>query len=157
MPRGQRGRPSIRFSPAELAACGAQIALLLSPAVYDRTRPAGQGAGAAALWRRPAPLAAVISDKVHGYDANTVRVLAGHPVRLTLSPGGYSAFGGCADHWGCAQLSARPVDQGHRKWEAGSARDDARAAPGTRGSSTTERRCGCVSYLTNWPGIDAEA
>ena len=54
----------------------------------------------------------MISDKVHGYDADTVRVLAGHPVRLTLSPGGYSAFGGCADYWGCAQLSGRGLSVG---------------------------------------------
>ena len=123
---------AITFSPAELgdlAASGAQIALLLSPAVYARTRPTGQGAGAVALWRgrRPARLvaalaagavlglagaaasAAVISDKVHGYDADSVRLLAGHPVRLTLSPGAYSAFGGCIDEWGCAQLSARDL------------------------------------------------
>ncbi|MCW2935556.1 MAG: hypothetical protein JWM19_6518 [Actinomycetia bacterium] len=124
---------AITFSPAELgalAASGAQIALLLSPAVYARTRPAGQeGAGAVALWRRRKPArlvaalaagavlglagaaasAAVISDKVHGYDADSVRLLAGHPVPLTLSPGAYSAFGGCIDKWGCAQLSARDL------------------------------------------------
>jgi hypothetical protein len=123
---------AIRFSPAELralAACGAQIALLLSPAVYERTRPAGQGAGAVALWRRrrPAPLvaalaagavlglagaaasAAVINGRIRGYDSDTVRVLTRHPVRVTLSPGSYSAFGGCADKWGCAQLSARDL------------------------------------------------
>jgi hypothetical protein len=35
---------AVRFSSVELrtlAACGGQVALLLSPAVYERTRPAG--------------------------------------------------------------------------------------------------------------------
>lgn len=123
---------AIAFSPAELgvlAAAGGQIALLLSPAVYARTRPAAQGAGPVALWRRRRPArrvaaltagavlglagaaasAAVISDEVHGYDADNVRVLAGHPVRLMLSPGAYSAFGGCIDEWGCAPLSTRDL------------------------------------------------
>lgn len=123
---------AIDFSWAELgllAAGGAQVALLLSPAVYERTRPAGGSDGSVALWRRrrPAPLVAVlaagavlglagaaasagvISSRVRGYDSATVRVLAGHPVRLTLGPGRYGAFGGCADEWGCAQLAPRDL------------------------------------------------
>jgi hypothetical protein len=123
---------TVRFSPAELgalAACGAQVALLLSPAVYTRTRPAGQGVGTVALWRRRRPArlvaalaagavlglagaaasAAVISGRIRGYDSDTVRVLAGQPVRVTLSPGSYSAFAGCVDRWGCAQLSAHEL------------------------------------------------
>jgi hypothetical protein len=123
---------AIGFSWAELglpAACAAQVALLLSPAVYQRTRPADQGRGSVALWRRrrPAPLAAalmagavlgltgaaasaaVISIRVRGYHSDTVRVLAGHPARVTLAPGRYGAFGGCADEWGCAQLAPRDL------------------------------------------------
>jgi hypothetical protein len=123
---------AVRFSWVELrtlAACGGQIALLLSPAVYERTRPAGRGTRTVALWRRRRPAllvaalaagavlglagvaasAAVISGRIRGYDSDTVRVLTGHPVRVTLSPGGYSAFGGCVDEWGCAQLSARDL------------------------------------------------
>jgi hypothetical protein len=122
----------IRFSWAELglpAVGGAQVALALSPAVYRRTRPAGQSYRAVALWRgrRPAPLvaaltagvvlglagatasAAVISTRVRSYHSDSVRVLAGHPVVLTLAPGRYGAFGGCADEWGCAQLAPRDL------------------------------------------------
>jgi hypothetical protein len=123
---------AIDFSWAELgllAACGAQVALLLSPAVYERTRPAGRSDGSVALWRRrrPAPLVAVlaagavlglagaaasagvIGSRVRGYDSATVRVLAGHPARLTLAPGRYGAFGGCADEQGCAQVGPRDL------------------------------------------------
>ncbi len=57
---------AIRFSWGELgllAACGAQVALLLSPAVYRRTRPADESHGSVALWRRrrPAPLVAALA------------------------------------------------------------------------------------------------
>jgi len=144
---------AIRFSWADLgllAACGAQLALLLSPAVYQRTRPADERPWPAderpqpadervpladerprnvALWRRrtAAPLVAVlaagavlglagaaasagvISSRVRGYDSANVRVLPGHPVSVTLGPGRYGAFGGCADEWGCDQLAPRDV------------------------------------------------
>jgi hypothetical protein len=123
---------AIRFSWAEaglLAACAAQVALLLSPAAYERTRPARQGSASVALWRRrrPAPLvaaltagavlalagaaasAAVISTRVRGYHSATVRVLAGSPARVTLGPGRYGVFGGCADEWGCDQLGPRDL------------------------------------------------
>jgi hypothetical protein len=36
-------------------ACGAQFALLLSPAVYARTRPAGESSDPAAEWLRHTP------------------------------------------------------------------------------------------------------
>jgi hypothetical protein len=123
---------AIRFSWADLcllAASGAQVALLLSPAVYQRTRPAGRRGRSVALWRRrrPAPLvaalaacavlglagasasAAVISARVRGYHSDTVRVVAGHPVLVTLPAGRYGAFGGCADERGCAQLAPRDL------------------------------------------------
>lgn len=112
-----------------LAAGGAQVSLLLSPAVYQRTRPADHRARAVARWRSgfAVPLvleltavavlglagvaasAAVISSRVSAYHSETVRVLAGHPVVVTLSPGRYDAFGGCLDEWGCAQLSPRDL------------------------------------------------
>jgi hypothetical protein len=123
--------PAIRFSPdpLALAACGAQLALLLSPAVYQRTRPARPGTGRVALWRRRRPArlvaalaagavlglagaaasAALISGRSHDYDSATVRLPAGHPVQVTLAPGSYSAFGGCIDRWGCAGLSPRDL------------------------------------------------
>jgi hypothetical protein len=123
---------AITFSPEQLgtlAALGAQIVLLLSPAVYARTRSSGQDSGTVPLWRgrKPGRLvaalaacvvlglagatasAAVISDKVHDYDADSVRILGGHPVRATLLPGAYSAFGGCIGVLGCVQLSARDL------------------------------------------------
>ena len=99
------------------------------PGRVPATRPAGQSYRAVALWRRrrPAPLvaalaacavlglagasasAAVISARVRGYHSETVRVLAGHPVLVTLPAGRYGAFGGCADEWGCAQLAPRDL------------------------------------------------
>jgi hypothetical protein len=123
---------AISLSWAELgllAASGAQVALLLSPAVYQRTGPAHAGRGSVARWRRgfAAPLVAVlaagavlglagaaasarvISSRVRGYDSATVRVRAGHPARVTLPPGSYGVFGGCADEYGCPQLSPRDV------------------------------------------------
>ena len=46
-----------------LAATAAQLALLLSPAVYRRTRPGGQPGRWVALWRRrtPVPLVAAVA------------------------------------------------------------------------------------------------
>ena len=53
--------------------------------------------------------AAVISIRVRGYHSDTVRVVAGHPVLVTLSPGRYGVYGGCADEWGCDQLAPRDL------------------------------------------------
>ena len=123
---------AIRFSWADLGLLivgGAQVALLLSPAVYRRTRPADRSYRSVALWRRRRPAllvaalaagvvlglagaaasAAVISIRVRSYHSDTVRVLAGHPVLVTLSAGRYGAFGGCADEWGCAQVAPRDL------------------------------------------------
>jgi hypothetical protein len=81
------------------------------------------------LWRRPGPAllvaalvaaallglagaaasAGVISSRMRAYNSDSVRVLAGHPVLVTLSAGRYGAFGGCADEWGCAQLGPRDL------------------------------------------------
>ena len=123
---------AIGFSWAELgilAASAAQVALLLSPAVYRRTRPADQSYGSVALCRRrnsallvavltagavlglagAAASAAVITIRVRGYHSDTARVIAGHPVLVTLSPGRYGVYGGCADEWGCDQLAPRDL------------------------------------------------
>jgi hypothetical protein len=123
----------IHFSWAELgllAAGGAQVALLLSPAVYQRTRPAGQSYGAVARWRgrRPAPLvaaltagvvlglagaaasAAVISTRVRNYHSDTVRVRAGHPVVRTLARSRtVRRVRRLRRQWGCAQLAPRDL------------------------------------------------
>jgi hypothetical protein len=53
--------------------------------------------------------AGVISSRVRAYNSDSVRVLAGRPVLVTLSAGRYGAFGGCADEWGCAQLGPRDL------------------------------------------------
>jgi hypothetical protein len=123
---------AIRFSWAELGvltAVGAQVVLLLSPSVYQRTRPPGRSCRSSALWRRrrPVPLvaalvagvllglagaaasAAVISTRVRDYHSATVRVVAGHPVLVTLAAGRYGVFGGCGDEWGCPQLAPRDL------------------------------------------------
>ncbi|MGD0704844.1 MAG: hypothetical protein ABSA02_33760 [Trebonia sp.] len=123
---------AIRFSWAELGlllAGGVQVALLLSPAVYLRTRPPDQSYRSSALWRRrgPAPLvaaltvgvllglagaaasAAVISGRVSAYHSDSARVLARQPVLVTLAAGQYGVFGGCLDEWGCAQISPRDL------------------------------------------------
>jgi hypothetical protein len=112
-----------------VAALAAQVALLMSPAVYRRTRPGGQPGEMVALWRRrwPGPLvtalaagaalgligaavcAAAIGDRIREYDSATVRVPAGHTVSLLLSPGDYGAFTGCADHFGCPFIKPRDL------------------------------------------------
>jgi hypothetical protein len=114
---------------AMAAALAAQVALLMSPAVYRRTRPGGQPGDTVALWRRrwPVPLvtalsagtalgligavvcAAVIGDRIREYDAATVRVPAGHTVSILLSPGDYGAFAGCDDHRGCPFIKPRDL------------------------------------------------
>ena len=53
--------------------------------------------------------AGVISSRVGAYNSDSVRVLAGRPVLVTLSAGRYGVFGGCADEWGCAQLGPRDL------------------------------------------------
>ena len=123
---------AIHFSWPELGpllAAGAQVALLLSPAVYQRTRPPDQSWRASALWRRrrPAPLvavltagvllglvgaaasAAVIGVRVRSYHSDTVRIVAGRPVLVTLAAGRYGVFGGCGEQWGCPQLAPRDL------------------------------------------------
>jgi len=112
-----------------LADQAAQLAVLLSPAVYLRTRPGGQPGARIPLWRRrsPAPLmaalavgallglagvaicAAVIGDRIRDYNAATLRVPAGHIVSILLTPGDYGAFVGCADHWGCPSIKPRDL------------------------------------------------
>jgi hypothetical protein len=119
---------AIGATPAELgqlAATGAQLALLLSPAVYQRTRPADPDARTVVPWRqrdRPrlvaalaltaalglagaAACCAVISSRLHGYDAATVTLHPGYPVRAALSPGRYDVMAGCMDYWGCPDLA----------------------------------------------------
>jgi hypothetical protein len=121
-----------QFRAAELgavAAAAGEIALLLSPAVYWRTRPPGQPGATMALWRRrtPAPLvaalaagaafgligmavsAAVINGRSRDYDSNTVHVPAGHPVAAVLAPGHYVVFGGCANGNGCVAFTPRDL------------------------------------------------
>jgi hypothetical protein len=121
---------AIQFRLAELgmlALLAAQVALLLSPAVYRRTRPGGQPGASVALWRRRTPprltaalaagavlglagaavSAAMISGRVNEYDTGIVRVQPGHQVSVILSAGHYGAFGGCEDGWGCEQIRGR--------------------------------------------------
>jgi hypothetical protein len=113
-----------------IAALAAQIALLMSPAVYRRTRPGGQPGDMSALWRRrwPVPLvtalaagaalgligavvcAAAIGDRIREYDAATMRVPAGHTVSILLSPGDYGAFVGCDDYMGWCGPFIKPRD-----------------------------------------------
>jgi hypothetical protein len=112
-----------------LALVAAQLALLLSPAVYRRTRAGAEPGANVALWRRrqPAPLVtalaaaaalgltgmavcvAVVSDRVRDYDAGAARVQPGHSVSVTLSPGHYGAFGRCDGMLGCGQIDAHSL------------------------------------------------
>jgi hypothetical protein len=48
-----------------------------------------------------------IIGRIDGYNSDTVHLHAGHVVRVTLSPGRYGAFVGCADYIGCPQLGPR--------------------------------------------------
>jgi len=127
---------ALRFTPAALgvlAAGGAQLAVLLSPAVYQRTRwgggaartgepvgprPRRRGARwlvtalavAAGLGLTGAAVAeAAITGRVASYNSRTVHLRPGQPARVTLIPGRYFAFVGCADYVGCPPLSPRQL------------------------------------------------
>ena len=123
---------AVHFRLAELgmlALFAAQLALLLSPAVYRRTRPAVQPGVTVALWRRrtPAPLvaalaagaalglagtavsAAMIHGRVNDYNASIVHIRPGHHASAILSPGHYGAFSRCEDVWGCGLINARTL------------------------------------------------
>ena len=117
---------AITFRLAELgllAATAAQLALLLSPAVYQRTRPGSQPGRWVTLSRRraPAPLVAglaagvaiglagtavcaavLFGTGVSVNDGVVVRIQPGQHLTAALSPGPYGAFGGCGGVWGCA-------------------------------------------------------
>jgi hypothetical protein len=123
---------ALRFTPAALGvlgAAGAQVAILLSPAVYQRTRPGGGAARAgqpAGPWparqRRPrwlpgalmaigalgltaaAVASVVITGRVDSYNDRTVDLRPGQTYRVTLTPGRYFTFARCADRIGCPQL-----------------------------------------------------
>jgi hypothetical protein len=131
---------AFRFTPAGLgvlAAVGAQVAVLLSPAVHQRTRPKGvavsagepagpQGqsrrrrtprwlvtvlAGALALGLSGAAVAEVVfAARVASYDSRTVHLRPGQPSRVTLTQGRYFAFAGCGpDPFGCLPLNPRQL------------------------------------------------
>lgn len=123
---------AVGFSLAELgilALLTAQLALLLSPSVYRRTRPGGQPGATLALWRRRTPTwlvtalaagvvsglagaavsAAIISGRVNDYDTGIARVQPGHRVSVILFPRRYGVFGGCEDVWGCEQIRSRDL------------------------------------------------
>jgi hypothetical protein len=116
-----------RFTPGELgvlAACAAQLAILVSPAVFWRTRPAGWAdrARRPVRPRRPGPrwlvvvlacaaalsltgtavTAAAISGRADSYNARTVDVRFGQPATATLTPGRYFLFVRCA--YGCPAI-----------------------------------------------------
>jgi hypothetical protein len=123
----------LRFTPAPLgvvAAGGAQLTLLLSPAVYQRTRPGG-GTGWSGKPARPrrgprwlvpalAVIAAVgltgtavagvaVARRVDSYNARTVHLRPGQPSTVTLPPGRYFTFVGCIDEWGCPAIDPRQL------------------------------------------------
>jgi hypothetical protein len=126
---------ALRFTPAVLGvltAGGVQVAVLLSPAVYQRTRPGGGDvwtgeptgpqprrsprwlvtvlAVAAALGLTGSVVAeAAITGRVASYNSRTVHLRPGQPSRVTLTQGHYFAFVGCADYVGCPPLDPRQL------------------------------------------------
>jgi hypothetical protein len=127
---------ALRFTPTALgvlAAGGVQVAVLLSPAVYQRTRPgggAGEPAGpkpqrqrrrsprwlvaalsvaAAAGLTGAAVAEAAITGRVASYNSRTVHLHPGQPSRVTLTQGRYFAFVGCSDYVGCPPLDPRQL------------------------------------------------
>lgn len=51
--------------------------------------------------------AASIIIRVDAYDAETYLLHTGQPISVMLPPGHYGAFVGCADYFGCPQISER--------------------------------------------------
>jgi hypothetical protein len=130
---------AFRFTPAALgvlAAGGVQVAVLLSPAVYQRTRPGGRAArtgepagpqpqrqrrrsprwlvtalvvAAAAGLTGAAVAEAAITGRVASYNSRTVHLRPGQPSRVTLTQGRYFAFVGCSDYVGCPPLDPRQL------------------------------------------------
>jgi hypothetical protein len=128
---------ALRFTPAALGVLAAgwvQVAVLLSPAVYQRTRPGGGTAwtGEPARQRRQrrrsprwlvmalavaaalgltgsAVAEAVITGRVASYNSRTVHLRPGEPSRVTLTQGRYFAFVGCSDYVGCPALDPRQL------------------------------------------------
>src|SRR5579871_2058463 len=45
--------------------------------------------------------------RVDAYDAETFHLHTGPPISVMLPPGHYGAFVGCADYFGCPQISER--------------------------------------------------
>jgi hypothetical protein len=129
---------ALRFTPAAvgvLAAGGLQLAVLLSPAVYQRTRPGGgtgwtgEPAGPLPQPRRPGPrwlvpalavtaavgltgtavAGAAVVGRVASYNARTVHLRPGQPSRATLAAGRYFTFAGCRDYFGCLPMDPRDL------------------------------------------------
>jgi hypothetical protein len=139
-----------RLTPAPLGvftAAGVQLAVLVSPAIYWRTRPLGwtgrpsrpvrtrrRGprwlvvalACVAALGLTGTAVAvAVIEGRNASYDSRTVDVRFGQPAYATLTPGSYFLFVRCA--YGCEALS---LDQTGAAW-AGSINPNQLSVEGT--------------------------
>lgn len=128
---------ALRFTPAALgvlAAAGVQVAVLLSPAVYQRTLPGGGAvwtgeparprpqrrrcpwwlvtvlAVAAALGLTGSAVAgAAIAGRVASYNSRTVHLRPGQSSSVTLAQGRYFAFVGCSDYVGCPLLDPRQL------------------------------------------------
>lgn len=123
-----------RLTPAALGAllaAGVQLPVLLSPAIYWRTRPAGwtgrptrpvrtrrRGprwlvaalACVAALGLTGTAVAvAAVSGRNASYNARTVPLRVGQPAYATLTPGRYFGFIRCRPMGGCPSMSPRQL------------------------------------------------